>query len=118
MFALESLAALRGIGEVQIKGPPDWFKQCLETCVRGEGGDVQEVEWPLVEVKRRKDCVSKPKKSSVTTRKWYNPMLNWKEFAERNGIAAPENIDRFYIPDDAVNGASRPVGLGRGGQYR
>ncbi|KAF2877586.1 hypothetical protein BDV95DRAFT_481506 [Massariosphaeria phaeospora] len=96
MFALESLAALRGIEEVHIEGVPPWFGECLERCMQGQGGDVLAVEWPDVWVKRKAHPNARPKKRLVTTRKCYQPIFNWKEFAERNGIAVPEDIDKYW----------------------
>lgn len=96
MFILDSLAALRGIKKVEITGLPDWYARCLQTCIQGKGGDVQETDWPLIRVKKQRDYTKTPRKVWVTTRKWYNPIFNWKEFAERNGIDLPEDIDRFW----------------------
>ncbi|KAH7072455.1 hypothetical protein FB567DRAFT_203593 [Paraphoma chrysanthemicola] len=100
MFGLESLATLRGIKDVKITGVAEWYAQCLQLCIQGKGGDVLETDWPLVEVKRTKNHWSKQsKKTWVSTRKWYQPTLNWKEFAERNGIEVPDNIDRFWMAE-------------------
>jgi hypothetical protein len=107
MFSLESLAALRGIKDVNITGVPEWFAQCLQVCIQGKGGEVQETDWPLVQVKRLKLSAEqrvirydwerkKIKKAWVSTRKWYQPVYNWKEYAERNGITVPDNIDDFW----------------------
>lgn len=96
MFGLESLAALRNIRKVEFIGLPDWYTQCLELCIQGKGGDVLETNWPLVQVKRQRDYTKRAKKVWVSARKWHNPTLNWKEFAERNNIAIPEDIDRFW----------------------
>ncbi|KAJ4363067.1 hypothetical protein N0V83_010187 [Neocucurbitaria cava] len=100
MFSLESLASLRGIKHVEVIGPLDWFAQCLRLCIQGKGGDVQEVEWPLVKIQRRRGLTRQKKDAWVTTRKWYQPMLNWKEFAERNGIPLPEDVDKFWAAND------------------
>ena len=101
MFGLESLASLRGIKDVEISGVPEWYAKSLQLCIQGNAGEVQEVNWPLIEVKRRRGgSTSKTIKGWVTTRKWYQPMLNWKEFAERNGITIPEDIDKFWVADN------------------
>lgn len=99
MFGLESLAALRGIKRVDVTGVPDWYAKCLQLCIQGQGGDVQETDWPLVEVKRQvSGAVTKRyRKVWVTTRRWYQPLLNWKEYAERNGVEVPDDIDRFWM---------------------
>jgi hypothetical protein len=100
MFGLESLAALRGIKDVSITGVAGWYSQCLQLCIQGKGGEVLETDWPLVQVKRSKiRWTKKTKRTWATTRKWYQPTLNWKEFAERNGIAIPDDIDRFWMAE-------------------
>lgn len=105
MFGLESLATLRGIKDVEVKGVPDWFSQCMQLCVQGKGGEVQETDWPLVKVKRSASNSGwakkkKTKQSWVSTRKWYQPTLNWKEFAERNNIELPEDVDKYWMVVD------------------
>ncbi|KAF2125127.1 hypothetical protein P153DRAFT_253500, partial [Dothidotthia symphoricarpi CBS 119687] len=96
MFALESLAALRGVQNVQITGVPDWFARCLQLCIRGRGGDVREVVWPVVEVVRKRGVYRKARTKWVTTRKWYQPMLDWREFAQRNGVVMPDGVDALW----------------------
>lgn len=107
MFGLESLAALRGIKDVRVTGVPEWFARCLQVCIRGKGGEVVETDWPQVQIKRkvltpeektmRYDWQKKKFKTAwVTTRKWWQPVFDWKEFAERNGIEVPEDIDQFW----------------------
>jgi hypothetical protein len=105
MFALESLTALRSIKKVTITGVPDWYAQCLTLCIQGKGGDVPQTDWPLVVVKRTleptKSRFRKMKKDAwVSTRKWYQPMLNWTEFAERNGVVVPADVDKFWVALD------------------
>jgi hypothetical protein len=103
IFGLESLATLRGIEDVKITGVPEWYAQCLQLAIQGKGGEVLETDWPLVEVKRTKSSTAwtkKSKKAMVTTRKWYQPTLNWKEFAERNKVDIPDDIDKFWGADD------------------
>lgn len=99
MFGLESLAVLRGIEEVEVAGVPEWYAKCLELCIQGKGGDVEEINYPLVEIKRTKGWGGPKRKVWVSTKKWYQPALNWKEFAERNGIGVPEDIERFWMED-------------------
>jgi hypothetical protein len=103
IFGLESLATLRGIKDVKFTGVPEWYAQCMQLAIQGKGGDVLETEWPLVEVKRTKTSnawTKKTKKSWVTTRKWHQPTLNWKEFAERNKVDIPDDIDKFWGADE------------------
>ena len=105
MFGLESLASLRGIKKVTIMGVTDWYAQCLQLCIQGKGGEVLETDWPLVQVKRTMNTTQnrwtkKTKTVWVTTRKWYHPTLNWKEFAERNNIEIPADIDKFWGTED------------------
>lgn len=99
MFGLESLAALRGIKDVRITGLPEWYARCLQLCIQGKGGQVQETDWPLMRVKRRVRTRSGRKQTywvTVTLRKWYQPMLNWIEFAGRNDIPVPDDIGKFW----------------------
>ncbi|KAI2483465.1 hypothetical protein Ptr902_05782 [Pyrenophora tritici-repentis] len=97
MFVLESLASLRGIKHVDFTGLPDWYSNCMQLVIKGEGGDVEMTDWPLMEVKRRTYLLNNRMKVHwVTSRKWYQPTLNWKEFAERNGVDVPEDIDKFW----------------------
>jgi hypothetical protein len=104
MFGLESLSTLRGIKKVVITGVPEWYAKCLQTFIQGKGCEVLETDWPLVQVKRsvgstKRRLTKKTKKVWATTRKWYQPTLNWKEFAERNEIDVPEDIDKFWMAE-------------------
>jgi hypothetical protein len=97
MFGLESLASLRGIQDVEITGLPEWYTKCLQLAMQGKGGDVEETDWPLLEVRRRTNTRSTQwKKVLASTRKWHQPTLNWKEFADRNGIVTPPDIEKFW----------------------
>jgi len=109
LFGLESLATLRGIKDVKITGVPDWYAQCLTLVIQGKGGDVLETDWPPLEVKRSKSTGWSSKKTSkvwVTTRKWHQPTLNWKEFAQRNKVEIPDDIDKFWGADTQTKKAS------------
>lgn len=99
MFGLESLGALRGIKHVAFTGLPNWYAQCLQLCIQGKGGDVEETNWPLVRVKRRDPETRNLKYSWTTVRRWYQPLFNWVEFAERNGIDLPEGVNRFWADE-------------------
>ncbi|KAF2824400.1 hypothetical protein CC86DRAFT_296989 [Ophiobolus disseminans] len=103
MFGLENLSMLCGIKDVRISGLPDWYMQCLKLCIQGKGGEVQGTDWPLVQVKRTLTSAKWTKKTKqfwVTTRKWYQPTLNWKEYALRNSIDTPEDIDKYWIAEN------------------
>ncbi|KAF2264095.1 hypothetical protein CC78DRAFT_533535 [Lojkania enalia] len=96
IFGLESLAALRGIEEVEVDGLPDWYARCLELCINGTGGDILPLDYPDILVKRKVDSKvqgGRPrfKKAWQTTRVWYQPTLNWEEFATRNGVELPHH---------------------------
>ncbi|KAF2844586.1 hypothetical protein T440DRAFT_372740, partial [Plenodomus tracheiphilus IPT5] len=95
MFSLESLAALRGIKRVQIVGILDWYAKCLELCIKGKGGEVENMHWPEVKISHHKGM--KRHHTKTTTRKWYHPTLNWKGFAEQNGIMVPDDIDNLWV---------------------
>lgn len=98
MFGLESLVSLHGIKDVEITGVPDWYATCLQLAIRGKGGEVEETEWPLVRVKKsRTTWCKKSKMVWVSTRKWYQPVFNWKEFAERNGVQVPEDVEKYWV---------------------
>ncbi|KAI8931195.1 hypothetical protein NX059_011545 [Plenodomus lindquistii] len=99
MLSLESLASLRGIKNVTISGDvPKWFSKCLELCIQGKGGEVKEIKYPLVEaIRRDKKNKNKPESTWTTTRKWYHPTLDWKDFAKRNDIALPDDIDDILM---------------------
>lgn len=102
MFGLESLATLRGIKDVRITGVPQWFAQCLTLAIQGKGGDVLDAEWPQEEVKRTKLTDSgnrKTKKAWVSKRQWWQPVLEWREFAMRNGVELPKDIDSCWEVD-------------------
>ncbi|RMZ73343.1 hypothetical protein GMOD_00007846 [Pyrenophora seminiperda CCB06] len=102
MFALESLVPLRGIRTVQISGSglPEWYIKCLQLAMQGESGEVEKSEWPLVRRRRRRAYNSRYRILMATSRMWYHPMLNWKVFAERNGVALPDDIDRLWAIEE------------------
>jgi hypothetical protein len=100
MFTLESLVSLTRIKLVTITGVPEWFATCLQLCISGKGGEVKETDWPDVQVTRSLRTWCKKKKTVwVTSRRWYQPVFNWKEFAERNGVEA-EDVERFWAAND------------------
>ncbi|KAF2824399.1 hypothetical protein CC86DRAFT_408477 [Ophiobolus disseminans] len=90
MFALGALCALNPIAEVCIMVVPEWFKKCIEMKVKGLGRDVEVVDW--------KNKGRGGEKVGVR-RKWFQPMLEWKDFAARNGIGLPEGVDRFWAAE-------------------
>lgn len=92
-YGLEGLTSLRGIDEVEVAGAiPDWFSQCLKLRIQGKGGDLHLIDYPDVEVRKRVNLTSKRwKKAFQTTKKWYDPKYNWKEFADRNNIPMSED---------------------------
>ncbi|ORY11312.1 hypothetical protein BCR34DRAFT_327418 [Clohesyomyces aquaticus] len=98
MFACESLALLTGIPDVHISGLPEWFSTCLEVIIRGrgKGGELREIEYPDVWVRRRvPNSFSRRKKNYlVSTKVWWQPRFDWMEFAERNGVEVPRGRNR------------------------
>jgi hypothetical protein len=96
VFVLEPLASLQGIVDVAIHGAPDWLKQCLEMRIRGEGGELKTLEWPAKVVKRKQKGSRKKVELEVSMRKGWQPVLDWRQFAVRNGIALPADIDAFF----------------------
>lgn len=97
MFVLEVLTGLQGIGDVKILGLQPWFAQCLSLHLTGQGGQaVSKLDWPMRVTRRRRSTFAKFQKTEVTTREYWQPMLNWKEYAVRNGIELPEDIDKYF----------------------
>jgi hypothetical protein len=101
MFGLESLTTLRGIKDVEIVGVPEWYAKCLELCISGKGGEVKETEWPVVQVTRKKKTVGQKGRTAwVTSRQWWQPVVDWREYAERNGVEVPGDVERFWVGED------------------
>ncbi|KAF2180602.1 hypothetical protein K469DRAFT_692793 [Zopfia rhizophila CBS 207.26] len=103
MYALESLTHLRGIEKAEVLGVDDWFAKCLEKAITGTGGEVQEIDYPYLVVKRKANGGQRKKRVTQTTRAWYQPKLNWDEFADRNGIKSSKDVEM----QDAGAGPSR-----------
>ena len=96
MFSLESLAHITGILSASIDGVTAWFAQCLEMRICGEGGEFKPLNWPKKTTKR-KDEDGNIKR--VPKRESWQPLLDWKNFAQRNGIAFPKNAERRFFPN-------------------
>jgi hypothetical protein len=102
-FTLEVLSGLkRQLKKVTVEGPPSWFAQCLVLHLTGRGGPpVSKLSWPT-KIKRRKithvPSKQKWKFKRVSTRKDWQPTLDWREYALRNGIELPDDIDRYFPP--------------------
>ena len=103
MFTLEVLSGLkRQLKKVTVEGPPPWFAQCLVLHLTGRGGPpASKLSWPT-KIKRRK-ITRVPSKQKwifkrVTTRKDWQPRLDWREYALRNEIELPDDIDRYFPP--------------------
>lgn len=96
MFGLEGLVGLTGIKEVSVGGVPHWYAKCMQLCVQGTGGEVKETEWPLMKVNQTTGP-RKKKVKWVSARRWWQPVWNWKEFAERNGVEMPEDVDKYWV---------------------
>ncbi|KAF2648864.1 hypothetical protein K491DRAFT_698552 [Lophiostoma macrostomum CBS 122681] len=96
MYNLESLTGLRGIQDVDIQagGIPEWYAKCLQLCIEGNGGDLQPIDYPLVLRQKSKKSNAPRRRPSVqiweTTKLWHDPVFNWEEFADRNGIDRPQ----------------------------
>jgi hypothetical protein len=110
-FELEVLSGLkRQLKKVTVEGPPEWFAKCLVLHLTGRGGPpVSTLSWPtkLVRQKppklvRRKTTrvpsMQKSKFKSVSTRQFWQPTLDWREYALRNGIELPDDIDKYFPP--------------------
>lgn len=96
MFALESFASLHGIKTVEFTGLPSWYTECMQLTIQGKGGNIEKADWPQLKVKRLPNIRSyRTKVYWVSSRKWYQPTLDWREFAQRNDILLPDDIDKF-----------------------
>jgi hypothetical protein len=94
VFALEALTPLRRIKDISIKDTHitdinPRFTQCMELCIKGEGGDLNERERIVRYVKRRHFVDGPMVKKPIYSRHWADPLLDWREFAKRNEIEVP-----------------------------
>jgi len=95
MFGLEGLVGLTGIKHVTVGGLPEWYARCMQLRVQGKGDELREMEWPLRKVKHTKGLASNVK--WVSSRQWWQPVWDWKEFAERHGVEMPEDVDKYWM---------------------
>lgn len=100
MFALEVLSGLQGIGDVTVLGLQTWFARCLSLHLTGRGGPAaSELDWPT-KVKRRRMRSNRFQKIEVTTRKHWQPVLDWREYALRNKIDLPADVNKYFPPSE------------------
>jgi hypothetical protein len=101
MFTLESLVALTHIKLVSVTGVPDWFAKCLERCIEGKT-EVKETDWPMVKIKRGKTTWCRKNKTVwVSGRKWWQPVYDWREVAEREEVeVSGGGFERFWMAED------------------
>lgn len=86
MFVLEELAmaGLEPLRDVRVEGVPQWFAECLVLSLMGKGGEaVRKMAWDEDSEERRRD---------------WQPMLDWREYAGRNGVVVPAEGERFFTP--------------------
>lgn len=101
MFALEPLALFQGIPDIEMRGVPSWFQNCLEMRIRGEGGELRTIDWPTKVVKRKLKGSKKKVKVEVSTRECWQPVFDWNEFMKCNGLLQPSHMNRFFpAPQD------------------
>jgi len=90
MFALEPLVGLFPgvvVESVRVRGVPSWFARCLELCVRGQGGELLELDWGYNVVMRQVGVgVARKRRVSVTRKMWMQPVYDWRRYAEENSI--------------------------------
>ena len=90
MFALEPLVGLFPgvvVECVRVRGVPSWCARCLELCVRGQGGELVELDWGYDVVMRQVGVgVARKRRVSVTRKMWMQPVYDWRRYAEENGI--------------------------------
>ncbi|KAF2733293.1 hypothetical protein EJ04DRAFT_439321 [Polyplosphaeria fusca] len=93
MYGVEPLAQLRGIEQVKVHGLPDWFANCLELCIKGDGGHLlpkkYKAKGKLVTYKTHLGGRIRTKSVQKSAKTWNKPLLDWKEFARRNCIERP-----------------------------
>ena len=88
-----------GVDEVTYGGIPHWFGDCLAMRIRGQGGELKELHWPTVKIKkRRKDQQSRTKTVEVSAWKSWSATFDWLDFAERNGIVVPDGFEHGQPP--------------------
>lgn len=95
MFTLEPLAQLHALDEIRLVGCPAWFTECLLLRLRGDGGPLSELKWPT-KIERRVRASKRYKKAEVSTRQCWQPVYDWAGFANRNGIAVPDEAAEFF----------------------
>ncbi|KAF2999872.1 hypothetical protein E8E13_008043 [Curvularia kusanoi] len=91
MRILEVLRELPRVECVEFAGLPTWFATCLALCIRGEGGQVQLLDWPTLRWENRLGMVN-----FTSTRPEDVPLLDWGEFAHRNNIELPNAMASFF----------------------
>ncbi|KAF2012986.1 hypothetical protein BU24DRAFT_425568 [Aaosphaeria arxii CBS 175.79] len=101
LFGLENLLDLPTVREVHVEGEdwaiPAWFARCLELCISsGDGNRPRLMDYPKREVRRKATKQTGPIRkgqymiTTQTTKQWFEPRYDWKEYAERNGIEIDE----------------------------
>jgi hypothetical protein len=104
MFALESLVEFRRIPELTVSVVAPWFALCLELCIRGEGEGIKKIQWPVYDELFLQGIVGLRKagpstvKVLTSARMYYQPLLDWREFAKRKGVEIPDDVSiaRFW----------------------
>ena len=90
MFALEPLVGLFPgvvVESVRVRGVPGWFARCVELCVRGQGGELVELDWEYDVVMRQVGVgVARKHRVGVTRKMWMQPVYDWRRCAEENRI--------------------------------
>ncbi|KAJ4361387.1 hypothetical protein N0V95_001898 [Ascochyta clinopodiicola] len=98
MYTVETLTKLPKVERVKILGPQAWLVQCLETCIQAGGGSaVLELCWPTKKVRKTKHHAAYRR----SLRSANQPILDWQQFAQRNGIVLSESITNFYQRQNA-----------------
>ncbi|KAF2999776.1 hypothetical protein E8E13_005526 [Curvularia kusanoi] len=100
IFALEVLADLKKpLTQLKtISLLPAWFSSCLALQLTGRGGrSTATLAWSTKVVKSSQNMYGKRKRAKVVeTRAYWQPRLDWREFAARNGIEMPEDAGRYF----------------------
>lgn len=99
MFTLEVLSGIKRLEKVTVEGPPSWFAECLVLHLTGRGGPpASTLSWPTECRMRSVHAPGERKWQRAATRQFWQPTLDWREYALRNGTEFPNDIDRYFPP--------------------
>lgn len=89
VFCFEALSNVNCTSEIKIGGLRNWFTQCLELRIQNKGGPLKKARWKIANTKRWHGHGT----FRSSSKKWWYPEYDWKEFAERNNITIPGHYE-------------------------